>query len=172
MIRTVLLVLLVVLTASTTPSTTARDNLIIPGQRVGPWTLAMTVDQFAKSAGRQINPRHQTETDQLGTLGDYCSADLCAFYRVKSAIAILKVAEIGRFSKTGKGIGVGSRQPDVLAAYGRPTMTTVLGDDFAGGFTRLIYDDIGIAFRVNAITETVVSVSIFHPGTARGVWQF
>jgi hypothetical protein len=54
MTRTALLTLLLVLTALTTPSTTARDSLIIPGQRIGPWTLTMTVGQFAKSAGRQI----------------------------------------------------------------------------------------------------------------------
>jgi hypothetical protein len=163
--------LLLVLAASTVPATVARDNLIIPGQRIGPWTLAMTVGQFVNTAGNPTDPRHQVETDLVGTFGNYCSAAVCALYRGKDTLAILKVAEINKFSRTDKGVGVGSPQADVLAAYGRPTATTLLGDDFAG-FTRLVYDDIGITFRLNAVTETVISISIFRPGTARDTWRF
>jgi hypothetical protein len=171
MTRTALFAFLVVLAASTVPSTIARDNLVIPGQRIGPWTLGMTVRQFVSTAGKPIDARHMVETDLVGTFGDYCSADICGLYRVNDALAILKVAEISRFSRTGKGVGVGSRHGEVLAAYGRPTRTTLLGDDFAGGFTRLVYDDIGISFRLNAITETVTSISIFRAGTAGGIWR-
>jgi hypothetical protein len=172
MMRTALLALLLVLAASTVPSTIARDNLVVPGQRIGPWMLGITLSQFVGTAGKPIDPRHQLETDLLGTFGDYCSVDVCGLYRVEKSLAVLKVTEIGRFSRTGKGVGVGSRQTEVLAAYGRPTGMTVLGDDFAGGFTRLIYDEIGISFRLNAITETVTSISIFRPGTAAGIWRF
>jgi hypothetical protein len=169
--RTGLGALLLLLAASTAPSTIARDNLILPGQRIGPWALSMTVAQFVKTAGSRIDPRHQLETDLLGPFDDHCSADVCALYRGKDALVVLKVTEIGRYSRTNRQVGVGSRRSDVVSAYGHPTATTELGDDFAGGFTRLIYDDAGIAFRVNTITETVASISIFRPGAARSIWR-
>lgn len=169
--RAVLLVLFLALAPSTTTSKTPSDNLIVPGQRIGPWTLEMNVDQFARTVGRTKISKPKMEIDLAVPVNGYCGVEICAYYRVKEKIISLRVSHISGFSNTGKGVGVGSPLSKVLAAYGRPTAKTRFGDDYAG-YARVIYDDIGLTLRANSVTETVISIGVFRPGTARSIWQF
>lgn len=174
--RLILAVLLVFLPASTVPSKSPDASLIVPGQRIGPWTLDMTFTHLERLVGP---PREKgwslIEFDQVVSLRVYSWADAEAYFLGnflgKSRPLHLRVSQITQFSRTANGVGIGSPLSAVMAAYGRPTAMTRLGDDFAG-FTRLIYDDIGLALRVNTITETVVAISVFRPGTARSIWRF
>jgi len=171
----VLLLVLLVLAASSAPAPTSSkvpaDNLIVPGHRIGRWTLDMTVDQFARATGQQPDNRHQHELDLRVPLADYCTTEICAFYRTKGTIAYLRVSHIGRASRTEKGVGIGSPLSAILETYGPPTATTRLGDESAG-YIRVIYDRIGLSFRVNLITETTISISVFRPGSAASVWYY
>jgi hypothetical protein len=169
--RTIPIILLLALIPAGTFSKVPDDGLLVPGRRIGRWSLDMTVHAFIKGVGPS-NVYHRPETLDLAAAYDFhCTAEICAFYRTPTELAFLQVSHIGRFARTERGPGVGSALPEVLAAYGRPTATTQVGDSF-GGFTRLIYDQMGVAFRGNLITQTVVSVSIFRPGTARAIWRF
>ncbi|MGH2454585.1 MAG: hypothetical protein ACRDF5_12665 [bacterium] len=170
--RLILAVLLVFLPASTVPSKSPDASLIVPGQRIGPWTLDMTFNQLERLVGP---PREKgwslIEFDQVVPFQVYSWTDAEAYFLGKSRLVHLRVSQITRFSRTAKGIGIASPLSAVLAAYGRPTAMTRLGDDFAG-LTRVIYDNIGLALRVNTITETVVAISVFRPGTAHSIWRF
>lgn len=171
MLRTMPIVLLLALIPAGTFSKVPDDNLMVPGRRIGPWSLEMTVREFVRNVGPS-NVHHHPETLDLVAAYDFhCTDEICAFYRGSSELAFLQVSYIGMFARTERGPGVGSTLPEVLAAYGRPTATTQVGDSF-GGFTRLIYDQMGVAFRGNLVTQTVVSVSIFRPGTASTIWKF
>ncbi len=156
-----LAMLFLVLAPSATTSTTPSDNLIVPGQRIGPWMLSMNIDQFARTLGQTKNAKPKLEIDLVVPVNGLCGTEICAYYRVKERIISLRVSYISGFSNTGRGVGVGSHLSKVLAAYGRPTAMTRIGDDFAG-YTRVIYDDIGLTLRVNSVTETVTSIGVFR----------
>ena len=69
-------------------------------------------------------------------------------------------------NKTDKGIGFRSNRAEVLTAYGTPTAVTMPQE----GQTNLIYDEIGVAFRVFNGGKVRI-IYVFRPGTARRFWQ-
>lgn len=168
--RLILLLLFLLLPALTGPASRPTANLIVPGERIGPWSLGITVPQLRRLFGPSSPSCRGWEVDQIGALGEYCPAEVYIFHRGNRPVHI-RVGQITPFSHTAEGIGIGSSLATVLATYGRPTGTSRIGDDF-GGYRRLVYDGMGLALRVNLVTETVVAISVFKPGTARSIWQF
>jgi hypothetical protein len=165
------LILAVAVLPSPTSSKIPNDNLIVPGHRIGRWTLEMTVDQFARTTGKPPDERSHHEIDFRSQLRQYCATEICAFYRAEETITFLRVTHITGSSKTERGVGIGSPLAAIMEAYGRPTAMTRLGDE-SGGFIRLIFDRIGLSFRVNLVTETTISISVFRPGHAATIWTF
>jgi len=169
--RAIPVILLLALVPSGTLSKVPADNVILPGRSVGRWSLEMTLDQFVRSAGPANAREFHEILDLRRTFDFHCTTEICAFYRSHGELAFLHISHIGTASRTDRGPGMGSPMAEVLAAYGRPDAITRTGDDF-GGYIRLIYDRIGIAFRLNLVTETVVSISIYRPGRASSIWRF
>jgi hypothetical protein len=175
------LLLLVVLALSVPGFAQAPDDrLIVSGQRIGRWTLDMTIDDFVRMNGPKnahgvyglvrpvMNARSQSPTwrDEvwLHVWGE--SGFLVGTFGQSNQQVVLIGTD--NLVKTAQGIGVGSRQRDVEAAYGRPTGTTALTPT---GGPRLIYDMKGLSF-IMATGGTVQTATVFRPGTAEQIWKY
>ena len=76
------------------------------------------------------------------------------------------LAAVSEEFKTDKGTGPNTTRAAVETAYGKPTAITRWDAENA----RLIYDEIGLAFRLSG--DVAESVIVFRPGTAKQVWRF
>lgn len=162
--------LVVVLFFLPSPPALALEG-ITPGDRIGPWRLGTSVATLSRLIGPTCSPESgYVEADLVSAITEVCAPALCIFYRASRGALYLQTSQAGRLSTTPQGITVGSPAGAVVAAYGPPTLTTRRGDDFAG-IARLIYDGIGLALRVNPMTDTVVAIAVFRPGTARSIWR-
>ena len=70
--------------------------------------------------------------------------------------------------RTAEGIGIGSTREAMIAAYGPPSAITEANDRQ----THVIYDSLGITFRVSKVQEKIDLINVFRPGTARERWRF
>jgi len=125
-----LAVLLLFLIASTALSQVPDDKLIVPGQRIGKWTLDMTIDDLFRINGTGICTSPITSPAYVSPfiVCLWLSNPLNALTRDRKKVEVLAVTTAGmeavaRVFKTEKGIGTGSMSADVLAAYGNPTGT-------------------------------------------------
>lgn len=166
-------IVLVLLLLAPVTSGAPDENLIVPGQRIGRWTLTTTVAALETMNGRagryQFRAGTPVDVRSAYTLFEWKRLGLGALTFDGKTIGLLTVSSIPY--DTGKGVGVGAPLSSVLAAYGRPTARTLIGDDLAG-FVRVIYDDIGLTLRVNSVTETVTQLGVFRPGAASSIWLF
>lgn len=169
------------------------DKLIVPGKRIGKWTLEMTIADLERMNG--------PGTRILFRAGDRPAADAARdFTQVtwksiivgavtvdqKTVVALVWNGEgpylnsvmVGwQLYKTDKGISLESKREQVLKAYGKPTAETSPGQGPGAptqrlahwADTRLIYDQVGIAFRFYA-DGTMYSLHVFLPG--KGIWKF
>jgi hypothetical protein len=166
-------VLLLLLLAPSVTSGAQDDKLIVPGQRIGKWTLEMTVALLEKMNGPAAQVKHSAgnpgESPYPHTLFLWKRFGLQASSFDGKSLTQLAVSDIPYHTR--QGVGIGSPLAKVLAAYGRPTAQTLIGDDFAG-LIAVIYDNVGLALSANAVTETVIRISVFRSGAARSIWQF
>lgn len=159
------------------------DKLIVPGQRIGKWTLGMTIDDQLKMNG----PRRGLSYKPLQPLPhtDMVSPDvwehhwdqLDGFYaltvgRDSQEVIVLAIEEA---YKCAKGIGAGgSLQQAMEAAYGKPAAVTVADKSV----NTVIFDEIGLAAWVTRPewtaypAGTVYTMLVFRPGTARSIWKY
>jgi hypothetical protein len=151
------------------------DKLIVPGQRIGKWTLAMTVDDLVRMNGPR-NPgrvlgttspiqraRGSGPTDWTEDVWFHSWENHSFFAGAlgESGQQVVFIASVAHDSRTAQGIIMGTLRQGIEAAYGKPTAATQW---------RVIYDDIGLAVRLIGDSSSVFLV--FRPGTAKQVWTF
>jgi hypothetical protein len=177
-----LLALLVVVALSTPGYTQAPDDkLIVPGQRIGAWMLAMTIDDLvtmngARNANGSLNQDMPVMPAQHFTANDYVNnVYIHAWHNLQFLAGTLgekskRVIFIATFSgayKTMKGLSLATTPVGVEVLYGKPTANTQFGSWETG--SRMIYDETGLAVRIaSGAVETLV---IFRPGTAKQIWN-
>lgn len=166
------LLLLVLLAASQAASQVPDDKVIVPGVRIGKWTLQMTIDDLLQLNG-PASPSHYA-----GVIGgedffyyEWSSLGLAADTYDKKKVELLRVG-VGMGSGgyvTDKGIAMGlSKRSDIVKVYGEPTVVLKKGDQ-----SNLIYDKIGVVFRgFFDADQGVRSIFIFRPGSAKSIWKF
>ena len=143
------------------------DKLIVPGQRIGKWRLAMTVDQLVQMNG-QSEPSHSRGQDlqpDINVLYWLDRIGLNVGTRDRRSIAFLLMIDSDYATK--KRIRVGAHKKAIESAYGKPTA-------FSGGprsgQSAMTYDAIGVRFVLDSV-DTVWAVQIFRPRTARSIWK-
>jgi len=159
-----LLLLLVLLCASQATSQVPDDNLIVPGQRIGKWRVAMTIADLVQMNGRATTISTVNPVDYVLPLPErhnWNQLGFAAFSRDGQKVDFLLIYSPN--FKTEKGVGPGSNRIAVLNAYGPPTAETNVG-------TRLIYDAIGFAAGIEG--DTMVGSFVFLAGTGKSLWRF
>lgn len=172
------LVVLCVLALAGTPAPAepADDGLVVPGVRMGRWTLAMSIDDLTRMHGMPIRvqvqaglpPAADAVYDHVAFTWDRVPVTATALAGGKRS-EVLSIGFLSAGSRrfaTDKGIAFGATRADVLRAYGEPTAETTPQP----GETRFIYDRIGIAFNLS-VGRRVSSIAIFRPGTADRYWH-
>jgi hypothetical protein len=173
----VLLALLVVVAPAV--SQIPDNNLIVPGVRIGKWTLTMTIDDLLRMNGSYSHSEAHfysgLETSLAarrdGWIYLWTALDLGAETYDKKKVEALS-AGLGGFApfKTDRGIVVRqSRHSDILEVYGKPTTTL---KQASTGMFDLVHDKIGVAFRVLDPSGTIRAIIVFRPGTAKSIWKF
>lgn len=164
-IRPVMVIALLLLLVSPAASQVPDDKLIVPGQRIGKWTLEMTMAELVQMNGPARSNSGSTEDSAPGIWAhNWVPLDLRANtlgvfeQRIASLVALHDVY------KTAKGVGPFASQEEVEAAYGKPTAVTTVSA--ATGLKRWIYDEIGLYFVIGAI------VGVFRPGTGKTLWKY
>jgi hypothetical protein len=145
------------------------DKLIVPGQRVGKWTLEMTINDLVQMSG-SFSRAIPGAAEDLARSNLLHFWDELGFHAVTNTTDTQRIEVLGAVTatyRTDKGITVNVRRENVETAHGRPTAAT----QRAPGLMRLIYDEIGLG--VTLLPRGVVdSVFIFRPGTAKQLWKF
>jgi len=137
------------------------DNQIVPGERVGPVALGMSLDEVAKVMGK---PR-RTRLERISIVYDYKQSGTCGIVRVTFGLPpgaeATKIEATGSGCATDKGIRVGSSGAEVVRAYGR-------GGAGYGVFRNedktTIVDDktLGLGFVLSP-TDQVTEISVRRP---------
>lgn len=166
--------LAVLLVASPVGSQPPADNLIVPGVRVGKWTLQMTIADLERMNGhasRRVvtagqEPYISSATDF--SVYDWSSGFAAVTYDGKHVEGLIAGSH-GIFVpyKTDKGIGLQSTRGAVLRVYGKPTAEPRM----SSADTITIYDKIGIAFRIEN-DGSVFEISVFRPGSGKRIWKW
>ncbi|HEV2173357.1 MAG TPA: hypothetical protein VGR71_07310 [Nitrospira sp.] len=153
------------------------DNLIVPGVRVGKWTLTMTVDELLKMNGpatpilfhagmeEALSARRDSWT--YGWQSPALGAETFDKKKVEDLIAGVRGGVVPYKTNRNVALLSGSRD-DVLKAYGKPT---VILKAASAGLSDFVYDHIGIAFRLEN-TGAIHTIEVFRPGKARDLWKF
>ena len=153
-------------------SQAADDTIIVPGVRIGKWTLKMTIDDLVRMNG----PYRSTTFSFADMRHEYIyfvweKFDFGVDTIDRRTVELLVMGDVGIAPyKTDKGIGLQSTRADVLKAYGKPTMETVPRPGLS--MTNMIYDAIGINFLVYDTGGPLRGLRIFRPGTAKSIWKF
>lgn len=159
-----LLIVLAFLTlAPSAVSQVPDDKLIVPGQRIGKWTLEMTMAELVQMNGRAGSFPGTASDFAPGTwLHDWTGLGLRASTLGRNEQRIASLIALDTTYKAAKGLSVDASQEAVEAAYGKPTAITSLGDDLR----RWIYDDLGLFFVIGA------TIGVFRPGTAKQLYRY
>jgi hypothetical protein len=152
------------------------DKLIVPGQRIGKWTLAMTIDDLLRMNGPR-NGRSMGLPALSHAVGTEVAADLWAHRWLDRGLVALTIGEKSQVVvelmmvlseyKTDKGIGVGSSKEAMQSAYGSPTAAVVP----RSGWRTALYDKIGFTVALGP-SNTASYVTVFRPGTAKQLYKF
>jgi hypothetical protein len=142
----------------------AQDRIIkgsiIPGVRVGDYTLDMSKDDVLKSLGKPDNIFYEQESYTLHNLPrNYymCFEGGISFLIVDGSVKEIGVHE--PFCKFTNGLGVGDSEQDIIQAF---------GDDFQLYESELkdflIYQDEGLTFEIHKENRTVIEISVSGSG--------
>lgn len=166
-----LLLLVLVLAVPAVGLGALGDTVIVPGTRIGKWTLAMTLEDLQKingptTAAQVLDPEYRT-TNFL----------FYAWSSLDFGAGVIEPHKVGWFAvgfsysvipwRTREGISFQQTRADVLKAYGKPSVVTVPGP----GLSNLIYDAVGIDFQVYDTGGNIKEMRIFRPGTAKSIWK-
>ena len=160
-----------VLLAPSVTSQTPDDNLIVPGRRIGKWTLAMSVEAIVKTLGDPPLLLEGLRTDwgietQPGVLAYDWRGPLGLGLATRDDRTVLVLYTSGTLRyRTTTGVKYGTPLGSVESAYGKPTATIL-----ATHGSLVIYDRLGLAARYRNRSVTVLAV--FRPGSAQRIWKF
>ncbi len=163
--------LLVLLLVVPVASQVLDDKLIVPGQRIGKWTLEMSMAELV-----QMNGRPQSERETVGDFAtglwvrDWPSLGLRVFTLGRDAQRIASLATFDEVYKTAKGVSFASSPEALEAAYGKPTAVAAAATPGSGYSQRWIYDEIGLFVVLGNIYGNTVGV--FRPGTAKQLFRY
>lgn len=150
------------------------DRLIVPGQRIGAWTLQMTVQEIVGALGRATpgisrHPGGQLSADLQADLRVYnwVRVGLVAYTRDDRSILLLEIDGAPEFV-TEKGVKWDMARADVESAYGRPTRVTQWALDPKD--VTLQYNEIGLEVGFNT-SGRARFVGVFRPGAAASIWK-
>jgi hypothetical protein len=147
------------------------DNLIVPGVRIGKWTLQMSLGELERVNGHATV--YQVEN------ADYRNPAflLHAWSSLDFAAGTYQPGKVGWFAvgfsyalipwRTQQGISFRSKRAEVLKVYGNPSAETVPKP----GRKNMVYDSIGISFEVYDTGGDITEIRIFRPGTAKNIWK-
>jgi hypothetical protein len=158
------LLVMLLLTASPASSQVPDDALIMPGLRIGRWTLEMSLDDLLRVNGQggSVALSNPAYVGGLIVIA-WPTNPLAAFTRDRRRIEALSI-EAGAF-RTDKGIGIGSSRANVIAAYGNSTATVAISPT-----TVLMYDEIGASFGVD--NDRISRIWIFRARTGVSIWRY
>ncbi len=159
------LLMMLFLVASPAATQVPDDTLIVPGLRIGRWTLEMTVDDLLRVNGQGGSAAPSSPAYVGGlTVIAWPTNPLAVFTRDRRRVEALSI-EAGAF-RTDKGIGIGSSRANVIAAYGN-SMATVAISSTTG---ILVYDEIGASFSVE--NDRVNRIWVFRARTGASIWRY
>lgn len=160
----------------------SSDKAIIPGERIGPAAIMMSLDQLAQvlgpkqalgrpANGQTVLQQAETATSQASVVHRFDHVGIRAVTpsgadRVE-IIATYNSTDTDHAFATKEGVRIGSTRSEVEAAYGKAT--AVLGS--APNPAQMIYDDRGLGLRLTAENK-VDLIQVFRPGAARQRWKF
>ncbi len=185
--------LVLLLLAQPALSQVPDDKLIVPGQRIGKWSIGATAEDLAAMNGSGSDAAAFGEDVQPGWREfSWPSLGLRAGHRRGSnRIEYLDLYSSTRVAtgflwsfRTAEGVGHNFYLSAVVGNYGTPTIRTKPGTIEAPpipylpgsstrtmSLSRLIYDEKGIAFTMLEM-QLVVGIVVFPPGTAKTIWRF
>jgi hypothetical protein len=169
------------LLAQSAVSQTPDDRLIVPGIRMGKWTLDITINALVEMNGPQNTGGGFTPVDSMRSYFNDSREDIWVHWwsnhqflaatRGRDAQRVEYLFTSSSAFKTDKGVAPGSSRLALESAYGPPTAVVSQVRAGIGGHQRLIYDDIGLAAIVDRV-GAVDSLLVFRPRTARTLWNF
>jgi len=154
----------------------AEDRIVVPGARVGKWTLALTLDDLTRMHGYAVRllvtaglpPAADAVFDHTTYSWEGVPFAAMAFAG-RTRVEYLQIGFLMRSAnayRTSAGIGFLHRRARVIDAYGRPTAEMAPHPLE----TRMIYDHLGIAFGLD-MAGRVHTMYVFRPGTAGRFWH-
>jgi hypothetical protein len=181
--RDAAVIVLVVLTlALPATSQTPDDKLVVPGQRIGKWTLEMTIDDLLRLNGPRKGEPGGVPTGLQRWPGRDAVQDV---WEHQWSHLGIRAGTLGRDSqnvmylgtewdfKCAKGIGVDVSRDVLETAYGKPTVITVTRQaDVRPGILTAIYDAIGFAVWIVSDRNLIAASIVFRPGTANQIWKW
>ena len=158
-----LLVLLAVLLVGVSPvaSQVPDDKMVVPGARIGRWTLDTPIPELLRMNGPSSARASIVAAIIPGaTWYSWDTLGLAAGTHDRRQTAYLALYEERDYTVP-RGIGIRASRNAVLAAHGEPTLET---DLFVQGrtITLLAYDRSGLAFFMD--NDIVQVLLIFYPG--------
>jgi hypothetical protein len=166
MMRAIVVVVFLSLSPLTAAAQVSDDVLIVPGVRIGKWTLEMSIDDLTRLRGQGSSTIPPTSPPYVGTITHVAwkTPSLIALTRDRRKIEALCIDEGG--FRTEKTIQIGSStRASVIAAYGNPTAVIASGPTTA----LLVYDESGASFRIT--NERVDSMCVFRTRTGASIWR-
>jgi hypothetical protein len=154
----------------------AQDRMIVPGVRVGRWTLALTLDDLTRMHGYAVRllvtagipPAADAVFDHTTYTWERVPFAAMAF-QGRKRVEYLQIGFLMHSAngyRTTGGIGFMTRRSRVIAVYGRPTAEMAPHPLE----TRMIYDHLGIAFGLD-MAGRVHTMYVFRPGEAGRFWH-
>ncbi|MGH2396286.1 MAG: hypothetical protein ACRDF5_04120 [bacterium] len=161
-----------------TSSPTAQvldQRLVVAGEGIGRWTLAMTIEDLVRMNGPQelggapaIRLAASERADQHPDIMLHSWGRLRVDAGSRDGRALLYLAiRTGSDYRTAQGITFGARRSDIEEKYGRPPVITQWG---TGSQQTMIYDARGLAFELDG-DSGVVAFLVFRRGTANSIWK-
>lgn len=159
------------------------EQLIVPGQRIGRWSLDMTIGAFVEMNGPQnvipgslaspVEPMRAWFNDSRDDIWGHrwSNREFAAATRGRNAQRVEYIFTWNAASRTNTGITPGSTGSAVVNAYGRPTAVVSQVRVGQPGQQRLIFDEIGLAVVLDRTGVTDLML-IFRPMMARILWNF
>ncbi len=161
--------LVVALSAGPALPASPADKSIVPGTRIGPWTLQMTIDEFVAQLGR---PTRIMSASQLGAdiqsdlrAHNWNSVGLLVYTRDGQHALLMEINQAPEYV-TEKGVRWDTLRADVETAYGPPTKVSQWGLSNLN----LLYDGIGLEVYLSQVAR-VQGLGVFRPGTASSIWK-